>query len=117
MDETLINFLDRLTSFPILIGISFYERQSKLAGTLTFYDTIAHMTEKVFDTLPRSLKRMSKSAFNLILDVLTYPPCLAFFEGLAGAEADIDAVSLSSQKQKTNVPRPLIFSTDFRNRR
>ncbi|KAF9482552.1 hypothetical protein BDN70DRAFT_874905 [Pholiota conissans] len=67
-------FLIRLTSFPILIGISFYERQSKIAGTLTFYDTVAHMAEKVFDTLPRSLKRMT------------------IFEGLAGAEADIDVI-------------------------
>jgi hypothetical protein len=105
MDEMLIYFLDRLTSFPILIGISFYERQSKSAGTITFYDTVAHMAEKVFDTLPRSLKRMSKSALNLNLDVLTYPPCLAFFEGLAGAEADIDAVSLFSKKKKICLDR------------
>jgi hypothetical protein len=35
---------------------------------------MAHVAEKVFDTLPRSLKRMT------------------FLEGLAGAEADIDAV-------------------------
>ncbi|KIM44732.1 hypothetical protein M413DRAFT_442685 [Hebeloma cylindrosporum] len=67
-------FMIRLTSFPILLAISFYERQSKLAGTITLYDTIVHVAEKVFDTLPRSLKRMT------------------FFEGLAGAEADIDAV-------------------------
>ena len=31
-----------------------------MAGTIGFYDTIAHVAEKVFDTLPRSLKRMSE---------------------------------------------------------
>ncbi|KAF8159446.1 receptor-activated Ca2+-permeable cation channel [Crassisporium funariophilum] len=67
-------FMIRLTSFPILLMISLYERQAKLAGAITFYDTIAHVAEKVFDTLPRSMKRMT------------------FFEGLAGADADIDAV-------------------------
>ncbi|KAF4610858.1 hypothetical protein D9613_007044 [Agrocybe pediades] len=67
-------FMIRLTSFPILLGISLYERQSKKAGTLTFYDTVSHMAESVFDTLPRSMKRMT------------------FFEGLAGVDGDIDAV-------------------------
>jgi len=67
-------FLIRLTSFPILLAISFYERQSKKAGTVTFYATIGHVTERIFDSLPRSLKRLS------------------IFEGLAGADADIDAV-------------------------
>jgi hypothetical protein len=56
------NNFDRLTSFPILLAISFYERQSKLAGTITIYDTVVHIAEKVFDTLPRSLKRMSMSS-------------------------------------------------------
>ncbi|KDR80736.1 hypothetical protein GALMADRAFT_241168 [Galerina marginata CBS 339.88] len=67
-------FMIRLTSFPILLAISFYERQSKLAGTITLYDTVIHVAEKVFDTLPRTFKRMT------------------FFEGLAGAGSDIDAV-------------------------
>ncbi|PPQ76669.1 hypothetical protein CVT24_011914 [Panaeolus cyanescens] len=67
-------FMIRLTSFPVLLTISLYERQCKAAGSENFYDTIAHMAEKVFDTLPRTLKRMT------------------FFEGLAGADADIDAV-------------------------
>ncbi|KAH9479382.1 hypothetical protein JR316_0007972 [Psilocybe cubensis] len=56
------------------VVISLYERQSKQAGTTNLYETLAHMAEKAFDTLPRSLKRMT------------------FFEGLAGADADIDAV-------------------------
>ncbi|KAF8906298.1 hypothetical protein CPB84DRAFT_1726501 [Gymnopilus junonius] len=67
-------FMIRLTSFPILVVISLYERQSKRAGTLTFYDTVSNVAERIIDTLPRSLKRMT------------------FFEGLAGADADIDAV-------------------------
>ncbi|KAF9530419.1 hypothetical protein CPB83DRAFT_850884 [Crepidotus variabilis] len=67
-------FLIRLTSFPVLLSISLYERQLKRAGTVNFYDTVIHVAEKVFDTLPRSLKRMT------------------LFEGLAGAEADIHAV-------------------------
>lgn len=50
----------RLTSFPVLLSISLYERQAKMAGTIGFYDTIAHVAEKVIDTLPRSLKRMSE---------------------------------------------------------
>lgn len=67
-------FMIRLTSFPVLLSISLYERQAKMAGTIGFYETVAHVAEKVFDTLPRSLKRMT------------------FFEGLAGSEADIDAI-------------------------
>lgn len=55
-----LDFAPRLTSFPILLVISFYERQSKRAGTVTLYDTI---TERVFDTLPRSLKRLSELVF------------------------------------------------------
>lgn len=45
-----------------------------MAGTTGFYETVSHVAEKVFDTLPRSLKRMT------------------IFEGLAGSEADIDAI-------------------------
>lgn len=67
-------FMIRLTSFPVLLSISLYERQAKMAGTTGFYETVSHVAEKVFDTLPRSLKRMT------------------IFEGLAGSEADIDAI-------------------------
>ncbi|KAF9006151.1 hypothetical protein BDQ17DRAFT_1389716 [Cyathus striatus] len=66
-----------LTSFPILLFIALYERQSKTAGTASFSETVGHMAEKVFDLLPRSIKRMCT---------------LAFFEGLAGSDADIDAI-------------------------
>ncbi|KAF8966304.1 hypothetical protein BDZ97DRAFT_1808888 [Flammula alnicola] len=85
-------FMIRLTSFPILLAISIYERQSKIAGTITFYETVAHVAEKVFDSLPRSLTRMN------------------FFEGLAGAEADIDAVSA---KVKTNDALIYVLSKVF----
>ncbi|KAF9466080.1 receptor-activated Ca2+-permeable cation channel [Collybia nuda] len=67
-------FMIRATSFPILILIALYERQSKISGTTNFYDTMSAVLEKVFDTLPRNLKRMS------------------FFEGLAGSSSDIDAI-------------------------
>lgn len=67
----------RVTSFPILLLIAGYERQAKRTGAITFYDTITAAAEKVLDTLPRSLKRMT------------------LFEGLmAGSDAEIDAVSM-----------------------
>jgi len=68
-------FMIRLTSFPILLLIAWYERQAKRTGAFTFYETISAAADKVFDTLPRSIKRMT------------------FFEGLTGPDADIDAVS------------------------
>ncbi|KAI0343039.1 hypothetical protein BDW22DRAFT_1316922, partial [Trametopsis cervina] len=67
-------FTIRVTSFPILLLIALYERQAKRSGSLTFYETMSAAAEKVFDTLPRGLKRLS------------------LFEGLAGADADIDAI-------------------------
>ncbi|KAI0666819.1 hypothetical protein C8Q78DRAFT_983490 [Trametes maxima] len=63
-----------LTSFPILLGIALYERQAKSSGTFTFYETVSAAAEKIFDTLPRHLKR------------------LTLFEGLTGPDADIDAI-------------------------
>ncbi|EJF64109.1 hypothetical protein DICSQDRAFT_100749 [Dichomitus squalens LYAD-421 SS1] len=67
-------FMIRLTSFPILICIAIYERQAKQTGTFTFYETVSAAAEKLFDTLPRHLKR------------------LTLFEGLSGPDADIDAI-------------------------
>ncbi|KAL0575972.1 hypothetical protein V5O48_006006 [Marasmius crinis-equi] len=67
-------FMIRLTSFPILLLIASYERQAKLNGTIGFYDTASAIGEKLIDTLPRTLKRLS------------------LFEGLAGTDADIDAI-------------------------
>ncbi|KAG6813886.1 hypothetical protein H0H92_006293 [Tricholoma furcatifolium] len=67
-------FMIRITSFPILLAISIYERQSKKTGATNFYETITAVAERVFDTLPRSLKR------------------LTFFEGLVGSDADISAI-------------------------
>ncbi|KAL0953781.1 hypothetical protein HGRIS_004965 [Hohenbuehelia grisea] len=67
-------FMIRATSFPVLLIIAFYERQAKKTGSVGFYDTFSATAERVFETLPRHLKRMT------------------FFEGLAGADADIDAV-------------------------
>ncbi|KAH9840257.1 uncharacterized protein C8Q71DRAFT_483332 [Rhodofomes roseus] len=67
-------FMIRLTSFPILLFIAWYERQAKQTGTFTFSETMSKAADKVFDTLPRSIKRMT------------------FFEGLSGPDADIDAI-------------------------
>ncbi|EIW58800.1 uncharacterized protein TRAVEDRAFT_72272 [Trametes versicolor FP-101664 SS1] len=63
-----------LTSFPILLSIAWYERQAKHSGSFTFYETVSAAAEKLFDTLPRHLKR------------------LTLFEGLTGPDADIDAI-------------------------
>ncbi|KAH9913920.1 uncharacterized protein B0H18DRAFT_887613, partial [Fomitopsis serialis] len=67
-------FMIRLTSFPVLLLIAWYERQAKQTGTFTFSETMSKAADKVFDTLPRSIKRMT------------------FFEGLSGPDADIDAI-------------------------
>jgi len=55
----LIMSCSRITSFPVLLLIALYERQSKKSGTTGFYDTITAAAEKVIDTLPRHLKRLS----------------------------------------------------------
>lgn len=49
----------RLTSFPLLLAIAWYERQSKRSNSTGFYETISAVAETVFDTLPRHLKRLS----------------------------------------------------------
>ncbi|KIJ65577.1 hypothetical protein HYDPIDRAFT_88419 [Hydnomerulius pinastri MD-312] len=67
-------FMIRATNFPILLAIAWYERQAKKSGSIGFYDTLSSIIEKVMDTLPRTLKRMS------------------LFEGLAGSGADIDVI-------------------------
>ncbi|KZT71972.1 hypothetical protein DAEQUDRAFT_723607 [Daedalea quercina L-15889] len=67
-------FMIRLTSFPVLLLIAWYERQAKQTGTFTFSETMSKAADRVFDTLPRSIKRMT------------------FFEGLSGPDADIDAI-------------------------
>ena len=50
-------------NFPILLLIAVYERQAKQAGAVTFYETVSSAAEKVFDTLPRGLKRLSELLF------------------------------------------------------
>lgn len=80
----------RATSFPILLCIAWYERQAKRSGSDSFYETIASAAEKVFDSLPRRLKRISKYPLGGDAQQLIVPS--AIFEGLAGVDADIDAV-------------------------
>jgi hypothetical protein len=53
-------FMIRLSNFPLLLGIAWYERQAKRNGTTTVYDTLSAAAEKVFETLPRSIKRLSE---------------------------------------------------------
>ncbi|KAH0836725.1 hypothetical protein J3R83DRAFT_8454 [Lanmaoa asiatica] len=49
----------RVTNFPILLVIAWYERESqRRSASLGFYETITSVFEKVVDTLPRPLKRM-----------------------------------------------------------
>ncbi|KAH7908924.1 hypothetical protein BJ138DRAFT_1181397 [Hygrophoropsis aurantiaca] len=67
-------FMIRATNFPVLLAIAWYERQSKKSGSMGFYDTVTSVAEKIFDTLPRPLKRLS------------------LFEGLGGYNSDIDVI-------------------------
>ncbi|KAK2463515.1 hypothetical protein APHAL10511_004266 [Amanita phalloides] len=67
-------FLIRLTNFPFLLLIAFYERQAKNAETIGFSETFRAIFEKFLDALPRSIRR------------------LALFEGLVGPDSDIDVV-------------------------
>jgi hypothetical protein len=89
-------FVIRVTNLPILLMISLYERQAKKAGSTNFYDTLAHAAVKLYDTLPRSLKRMSM-CMNLSrlsrIERLPYP-LPGIFEGLAGPGSDIDVVRI-----------------------
>lgn len=61
----LTNCYCRLTSFPILLSIAWYERQAKHSGSFTFYETVSAAAEKLFDTLPRHLKRLSASTLRI----------------------------------------------------
>ena len=49
---------NRLTSFPILLCIAVYERHKKRTGAITFYEHVSAAAERVFDFLPKQLKRM-----------------------------------------------------------
>lgn len=52
-------FMIRLTSFPILLAIAYYERQAKQIQATTFTEAVAATAERMVETLPRSIKRMS----------------------------------------------------------
>ncbi|KZT59024.1 hypothetical protein CALCODRAFT_523414 [Calocera cornea HHB12733] len=65
----------RLTSFPILLAIAFYERQiAPSRKSPTLFDRATHAAVRVVESMPRRLKRFS------------------LFEGFAGPAADIDAI-------------------------
>ncbi|PVF92813.1 hypothetical protein CPB86DRAFT_809214 [Serendipita vermifera] len=67
-------FMIRVCAAPVLLAITFYERETaNLPGT-TFSDRVHLATDRLFDSLPRRFRRMT------------------FFEGLAGNGPDIDAV-------------------------
>ncbi|KAL5492518.1 hypothetical protein ACEPAI_3965 [Sanghuangporus weigelae] len=68
-------FMIRVTSFPILLFIAYYERKTKHIEATTFSEFVSATTERMMETLPRSIKRMT------------------FFEGLfAGKASDIDVI-------------------------
>ncbi|KAJ7446684.1 receptor-activated Ca2+-permeable cation channel [Mycena latifolia] len=67
-------FMIRITSFPILLMISLYERQAKKHDTTSIYETLTVVTERMLETLPRRFKLLN------------------FFEGLAGSDGDIDII-------------------------
>ncbi|KAH6915984.1 hypothetical protein BKA70DRAFT_1418899 [Coprinopsis sp. MPI-PUGE-AT-0042] len=71
-------FMIRLTNFPLLLLISFYERQSQAAGSVGFSETVGFLAERVYDTLPRKVKKF------VLFEGL--------FEGFAGSGNDIDAI-------------------------
>ncbi|KAF8273071.1 hypothetical protein EI94DRAFT_1795450 [Lactarius quietus] len=50
-------FLIRLTNFPILITIAFYERQAKKTGSIGVGETLIATTERFIETLPRNMRR------------------------------------------------------------
>lgn len=52
-------FMIRLTSFPILLAIAYYERQTKQIQATTFTEAVAATAERMVETLPRSIKRLS----------------------------------------------------------
>ncbi|KZP01440.1 hypothetical protein CALVIDRAFT_2828 [Calocera viscosa TUFC12733] len=65
----------RLTSFPILLAIAFYERQiAPSRKSPTFLDRATQVAVRMVESMPRRLKRFS------------------LFEGFAGPAADIDAI-------------------------
>lgn len=65
----------RLTSFPILLAIAFYERQiAPSRNSPTFLDRATQVAFRMVESMPRRLKRFS------------------LFEGFAGPAADIDAI-------------------------
>ncbi|KAG5220099.1 Calcium channel YVC [Salix suchowensis] len=87
-----VSTIEGLTSFPILLGIAVYERQAKKNHTIGFYSTFSAIAEKAIDTLPRQFKRLSKSYGSVSLALWILINYIAFFDGLAGADADIDAI-------------------------
>ncbi|EJU03811.1 hypothetical protein DACRYDRAFT_21243 [Dacryopinax primogenitus] len=65
----------RITSFPILLAIAFYERQiAPSRQSPTFLDRATQAAFRMVENMPRRLKRFS------------------LFEGFAGPAADIDAI-------------------------
>ena len=55
----LTTIFGRLTSFPILLTIAYYERQAKRTQATTFTEAVSATAERVVETLPRSIKRLS----------------------------------------------------------
>ncbi|CAE6462062.1 unnamed protein product [Rhizoctonia solani] len=63
----------RITGFPILLAISFYERQKATAEAESVFEKVTNVAER-FVTLPRRLKRMT------------------LFEGAVGSSGNVQAI-------------------------
>ncbi|GAB1518473.1 hypothetical protein RhiTH_001532 [Rhizoctonia solani] len=63
----------RITGFPILLAISFYERQKAAAEAESMFEKVTNVAER-FVTLPRRLKRMT------------------LFEGAVGSSGNVQAI-------------------------
>ena len=97
--DLMLSYTSRATNFPILLFIAWYERQSKSSGSSSFYETMTSVAEKIFDTLPRQVKRLSEY-FRLHRSYCDHEPILAaFFESWSGHGTDIDAVIIFTRSQ------------------
>ena len=50
----------RICAAPVLLAITTYERHTADMPGSTFYDRVSHAAEKLIDSLPRRLRRMSE---------------------------------------------------------
>jgi hypothetical protein len=56
----------RICAAPVLLAITAYERHTADMPGSTFYDRVSHAADKVIDSLPRRLRRMSELRFAVV---------------------------------------------------